>query len=143
MNDSTLAAVLPGHSRPAGLVAADSHQSARRAMLAWRRTEEILAPIIGVGGVGAIYGRSLACARRAFPWLPAVHGFPCSRIELASLHEALARQPASEASAADAMLQQTFGELLASLVGSRLANRLLELSFEASVGNQRQEGKLG
>ena len=142
MDDLTLAAVLSGQTEPAGLVATDSHRIAQRAMLAWRRMEEIVAPIIGVGGVGAIYGRSLACARRAFPWLPVVHDFPCSRIELASLREALARQPASEASSADAMLQKTFGDLLASLVGSRLANRLLKLSFEAGVGNQRQEENL-
>jgi hypothetical protein len=129
--------VLPGHAEPAGL-ATDTHQSAQRAMLAWRRMEESVAPVIGAGGVCAIYRRSLACARRAYPWLPVVHGSSCSRIELASLCEALARQPASEASSADAMLQQTFGELLASLVGSRLANRLLGLSFEASVGNQRR-----
>jgi len=134
--------VLPGRSDPADLAATDSHWSARRAMLAWRRMEEVVAPIIGAGGVGAIYGRSLACARRAYPWLPVVHGFPCRRIELASLCDALAGQPAAEASSADAMLQEAFGELLASLVGSRLANRLLGLTFEASPENPGQEGSL-
>jgi hypothetical protein len=104
--------------------------------------EEIVAPIIGAGGVGAIYGRSLACARRAYPWLPVVQGLPCGPIELASLCDALARQPASEASSADAMLQETFGELLASLVGSRLAGRLLGLSFEACAGSRGREGNL-
>src|SRR4051812_14062530 len=113
--------VLVARTEPAGL-AIDSHQSAQRAMLAWRRMEESVAPIIGAGGVCAIYGRSLACARRAYPWLPVVHAIPRSRIELANLCEALARRPASEASSADAMLQQTFGQLLASLVGSRLTN---------------------
>jgi len=134
--------VLSGRSDPADLSATDSHWSARRAMHAWRRMEEIVAPIIGAGGVGAIYGRSLACARRAYPWLPVVQGLPCGPIELASLCDALARQPASEASSADAMLQETFGELLASLVGSRLAGRLLGLSFEACAGSRGREGNL-
>jgi len=134
--------VLPGRTDPACLAATDPHRSARRAMLAWRQMEEIVAPIIGAGGVGAIYGRSLACARRAYPWLPVVHGVPGGRIELANLCDALARQPASEASSADGMLQEMFGELLASLVGSRLAGRLLGLSFGACAGDRGRDGDL-
>jgi hypothetical protein len=130
-----------GPTAPAALWPRRDHETAERAMRAWHRMEETLAPIIGIGGVGAIYGRSLALSRRTFPWLPVSSGSSCGRIEPSSLGDALARQPAIEASAADAMLQRTFRELLTSLVGPRLSSRLLALPCQMSGRNDGWQEK--
>jgi hypothetical protein len=107
--------------------AADSRGTADRALIEWRRIEHCLAPIIGYGGVGAIYRRSLAPTRAEFTWLPVAHAATCGRTEWAPLYRALARQPVPESSAADAALQQAFRHLLASLIGEPLARQLLAL----------------
>lgn len=112
-------------ARPRRSLAADSCGVAARSVQEWCRIEQALAPIIGHGGVGAVYGRSLTLARGTFGWLPAATEGTIGSMALARLHAALAGQPAAESAAADDAMQQTFRDVLASLLGAPLAGRLL------------------
>lgn len=123
---STVGGVPAGLAELAREPASDSGVMAKRALLEWLRIEQCLAPIIGYGGLGAIYGQSLAVARAEFAWLPAAHEPGPGRTGWAPLYQALAGQPGPESSAADAALQQAFRHLLASLLGGPLARQLLE-----------------
>jgi len=127
--------VFAGSSDVALPAPTDRLANGEKAVAAWRAVEGSVAPILGVRGVSALYERSLTCARRVYPWLPEGRSGP---IELASLFDAMAGRPASEASRADALLRQSFRALLASLVGPRLAHRLLRRSSQAgSEGHPR------
>ena len=119
---------------PAASLDRGARAIAERALGEWRRLEQTIAPIIGLGGVGAIYRRSLAHARRSYPWLPVMHGPGLIPAESTRLCEALAGRRAAEAASAAALLHLTFCTLLASLVGSPLANRLLALSSASGLG---------
>jgi len=124
---STLGAAPAGLAELAREPASNSCLVAKRALLEWRRIEQCLAPIIGYGGVGAIYGCSLALARAEFAWLPVAQEPRLGRTEWAPLYRALARAPVLESSAADAALMRAFRQLLASLLGAPLARQLLAL----------------
>ena len=91
----------------------------------WRELEFTLAPVLGRRGVAALYRRSLHLVAVAHPWLPGVEQDPMMTMDLAPLREAMSRQSNAAAAAAHADLLQTFHDLLASLVGSSLAERLL------------------
>ncbi len=94
----------------------------------WRDIEEALAPIIGGGGVAALYRRSVYVTAIAHPTLTALtspHSRMGSTIDLPALSAALARQELAVAAAAGDALLQTFADLLATLVGPALAERLL------------------
>jgi|GEM_PF-4042501 len=122
---STVGGVPGGLAAFAREPASNSCVTAKCALREWRRVEQCLAPIIGYGGVGAIYRRSLAVARAEFAWLPVAHEARSGRAEWAPLYQALARQAAPESSAADAALRRAFRHLSASLLGAPLARRLL------------------
>lgn len=115
----------------------ESSAVAAPALVEWQRIEAVLAPVIGRRGVAAIYGRSLALTRRLFPWLPApTTDATTGCIAHTPLHAALASRPDLESAAAEAALQQSFREVLASLVGAPLARRLLALRGGAGDGSR-------
>jgi hypothetical protein len=125
--------VPPARAEGASEGVKDSRAAARRAILGWRRIEQRLVPIIGNGGVGALYGHSLALSRGKFPWLPLANESSRGQVEWTPLYLAFAGQPAWTSSSADAALQQTFHDVLASLVGGPLARRLLARSPDRAV----------
>lgn len=87
--------------------------------------ETALTPIIGLRGVAALYRRSLHLAARSHPWLAdAVPGEPDSR-DRAALKTLLSRQTSADAAGGGAAFLQAFYDLLASLVGRPLTERLL------------------
>jgi hypothetical protein len=91
----------------------------------WLAIEAALSPIIGLRGVAALYKRSLYLTRGDYPWLGTVYEGALGPSEFASLQGALGRQPDAEAAAASAALLQTFNNLLTSLIGESLSERLL------------------
>ena len=114
--------------RPAaepGPASADARAVAARALAHWQRVDAALSPVIGHGGVAALYRRSLFLVRAERPWLPGVHAGALDPVEFSELQAALALQTADAAEAANQALQRTFHDLLASLVGSALTERLL------------------
>jgi len=103
---------------------ADARQIAAAVTTAMGAIETSLKPIIGKGGVVAMYRRSLLLVGSSHSWLT---GSDSTRnaIDLAALRSLLAQRGASDAASAGGALLQTFCDLLASLVGNSLSERLL------------------
>ena len=76
-------------------------------------------------GVAALYHRSLYLSLKIHPWLDHERSPDVPRMDLPALRAVLAGRDAAEISEASATLFRTFRELLASLVGASLAERLL------------------
>ncbi|MET1078424.1 MAG: hypothetical protein ABWY06_10445 [Pseudomonas sp.] len=94
--------------------------------------EAALSPIIGPGGVVALYKRSLHLAGASHPWLVDSLKQSAVGLDLASLETAFAAQSAASAAVAGAALLQTFHQLLVSLIGPSLTERLLRGVWENS-----------
>jgi len=103
----------------------DAARVAEVLVSAWQHRLAALAPIVGQRGVGALYGRSLALASASHPWLAAAQLGVKSAVDLPALSAALSSQTAAEAAAGDRALAKTLSELLASLIGASLTERLL------------------
>ncbi len=101
----------------------DSLRIANHAVVRWRAILAALSPIVGVHGVAALYRRTLFQARGAHAWLevpPEADG-----MDLDHLRNQLARRSPDEAEAASAHAFLLFRDLLASLIGISLVERLL------------------
>jgi hypothetical protein len=109
---------------------ADAAQIAEAVVSTWKKIDAALAPIIGKGSVAVLYLRSLHLIDPAHPWLADMHQGVETTIDLAALKSILARQDSETAAAAGGALLQTFYELLASLVGPSLTERLLRSVWE-------------
>jgi hypothetical protein len=106
----------------------------------WHDIARALDPIIGRRGVAALYGRSLYLTADKYPWLMGAHDGADTPMNLDTLHGVIERQDAFEAAAAGSALFRTFGELLASLIGSSLAERLLADAWDNLIrGSPGQE----
>jgi hypothetical protein len=86
-----------------------------------------LTPIIGGKGAAAMYGRSLHLAGHTYSWLVAEREGPTT--DVATLTALLARQTSADAAAGGASLLRTFYELLSSLIGPSLTERLLRSAW--------------
>lgn len=108
-------------------LAADGANAASVATVAcgaWREVTAALSPIVGQRGVSALYQRSLQSTRPQHPALPA----ECSDDMAANtmtLQAALSALSGPVAAAAGSALMIHFCDLLASLIGPSLADRLL------------------
>ena len=109
---------------------ADASQIADAVVQTWKRIDAALAPIIGKGSVAVLYLRSLHLIEPAHPWLAEMHPAVPTAVDLAALKSMLALQDSETAAAAGGALLQTFYELLASLVGPSLTERLLRSVWE-------------
>lgn len=96
-------------------------------------------PIIGQRGVAALYHRSLKLTARSHPWLAVVPAGPLADADLAALKAAFTRQSAEAAVAGGDVLFETFRELLASLVGDPLTERLLRSVWTPPQGAVPQQ----
>jgi hypothetical protein len=106
-------------------VASTAPQIADATLEAWQAIESALAPIIGQRGVAALYKRSVHLNRRTRPCLDAALETTEPLLGLVSLRAAMAQQSADDAAAIGGELLQTFHELLTTLVGPSLTERLL------------------
>jgi len=89
------------------------------------RIDAALNPIVGRRGVAALLQRSLHLSAQTHPWLLPLDAELPMGVDVAPLHKALVRQaPAAAAEGVDHLVH-TFHELLASLVGASLSERLL------------------
>jgi secreted protein with Ig-like and vWFA domain len=100
----------------------------------WQEIDQALSPIVGSRGVAALYNRSLQLTTVAHPWLPSAASGVLAAIDLAALKAALLRQTAARAAAGGSALLETFRELLASLVGTALTERLLRSVWTPTSG---------
>lgn len=104
---------------------ASAEQVADTALLIWRDIDAALAPIIGGQGVAALLRRSQYLVREAHPWLASLQLNASPSPALDALHAALSAQPAADSTQGNAALLQVFEDLLASLIGASLCERLL------------------
>jgi hypothetical protein len=115
---------------------ADAIRIADTAVAIWLRIDAALAPIIGHGGVAALYERCLYLTRIDHPWLLAAHQHALAAGQFVeTLRTALAQQTRTDAAVAIGALLQTFLDLLTSLIGAELTERLLQ-----SVWDQPSSG---
>lgn len=103
-------------------------QIAQELVASWTRIDRALTPVLGARGVAALHSRSLHLASARHPWLaPLAMGAP-DVMDLAALESTTTQQsPTAAADGGDALLQ-AFHDLLASLIGLPLAERLLHAS---------------
>jgi len=111
---------------PAAASSADAAQIADAAVAAWAAIHGALAPIIGARGIAALYKRSVHLALADHPWLAAAYEGAPQPGDFASLRAALSQQTAQNAAAAHDALLKTFQDLLDSLIGRSLTQRLLQ-----------------
>jgi hypothetical protein len=90
----------------------------------WRETSNRLTPVIGTGGVDALFRRALHVAGRAFPWFapPTGEGLP----PLEHLRACLAQRDEASTLASCTALLVIFYELLETMIGASLTGRLLD-----------------
>ncbi|WP_208543174.1 hypothetical protein [Marilutibacter alkalisoli] len=91
----------------------------------WQAIDAALSPIIGQRGVAVLYKRSLYLAGHAHPWLAGMHEDSQATMDLMALRSVFAQQSSTDAAVAGGAFLQTFHELLSSLIGLSLTERLL------------------
>jgi hypothetical protein len=104
---------------------AEVAQIADAILSTWSEVDEALRPVIGHGGVVALYKRSLYLTIPHHPWLTGAQGGVHATMDLATLKATLVQQSSADAAAACSAFLVTFKELLTSLVGLSLTERLL------------------
>jgi len=104
---------------------ANSVQIADAMVAIWQAIEVALAPIVGARGVAALYQRSIFITGQTHAWLAPLHQGIDGRIDLAALKRLFAQQSSADAIVGGNSLLQTFQQLLNSLVGTSLTERLL------------------
>jgi hypothetical protein len=120
-----------GHRLDAG---AEVGQVADATLAVWQEIDQALSPIVGTRGVAALYNRSLKLTAAAHPWLAGTSSSTLNAVDPAVLKAALLQQTAVQAAAGGGALFETFRELLASLVGAALTERLLRSVWTPSSG---------
>jgi hypothetical protein len=100
----------------------------------WQEIDQSLHPIIGHRGVAALYNRSLHLAAADYPWLAMGHQSTPAAVDPSALKATLEQQAAEEAAAGGLALFRSFHDLVASLIGASLTDRLLHSVWARSAG---------
>lgn len=110
------------------------------AVAAWHTLHASLSPIIGQRGMTALLKRSLYLTRDTHPWLAPVCDTAAGHDVLASLRSALRLQAEAEAAAAHGALLENFRDLLSTLIGASLTEKLLRPVLDnTSSGSAAQD----
>jgi len=113
----------------------DVERIATGAASVWRAIDGALSPIVGQGGVAALYKRSLYLTRSEHACLGGVYeAAPAS--DYSALQSALSQQTTTDAVAAVRALLHTFHELLTHLIGESLTERLLRSAWDTHSSGQ-------
>ncbi len=118
---------------------ADASAIAKMAVSVWKDVGVALSPIIGQPGVAALFKRSLYLTRSAHPCLAIVLEDSTQPDELAALQTVLAQQVMATAEAANNALLQNFQDLLTSLIGLSLTERLLRPVWDKPSSGQAEQ----
>ena len=110
--------------RPVAAHDANAAQIADAMVATWHEIDAALTPIIGSKAVVALYKRSLHLTAKTHPWLAGTHE-GAQALDLAALKPVVAQQSSAEAALGSRALLQTFNQLLGSLIGPSLTERLL------------------
>lgn len=121
----------------------DAGAIAEAAISAWHQMAHRLAPVIGGRGVEVLFSRALHLTSQAFPWLGTVEGHgEVAAPPPARVSACLASHEPAAAAAASLALLVTFTDLLATLIGDSLTDRLLDpvwLSAASPPSDAEQE----
>ena len=111
---------------------ADSRQIAAAINALWTDIETALQPIVGRRGVTALFKRTLHLAAARHPWLAPLKASSDDAADAAQLTALFAAQPAAQAVEAGGAFFELFRELLATLIGVPLSERLLHAAWSNS-----------
>ena len=104
---------------------ATASQVAEAVASIWLEIDAALTPIVGQRGLVALYRRSLYVAATTHPWLDGLQEGMHASMDLAGIRSAFARQTGAAAVAGGCDLFRAFHDLLESMVGPSLTERLL------------------
>jgi hypothetical protein len=121
------------------IAGADAERVAALAVAIWKDAGAALSPIIGRQGVDALFKRSIYLTRSAHPCLAAVFDDQVQHGALAALQYVLAQQASAAAVAANISLLQNFQNLLISLIGLSLTERLLRPVWDKPSNGQAEQ----
>jgi len=107
----------------------------------WRRLADQLGPLIGDSGFCALFGRACRVVGPEFKWLADTPPCKARDTQINALDDMLASVAPEHAQAAHAALLRTFTELLASLIGQALAQRLIQAAARDGEEKNAQEQK--
>jgi hypothetical protein len=102
-----------------------ANATSEAAATTWRLVEAQLVPVIGARGLDVLFRRALHQTTTDFPWLTVAVDRGGNAGPLPSLMACLAAQHTATAMEAAYALLFTFAELLATLIGESLTERLL------------------
>ena len=105
---------------------ADALRIADSAVAVWHELDAALSPIIGRRGVAALFKRSLVLTAPVHPSLVAAHWVVETQQDFDSLRASLKQQSAANAIATNGALLRQFVDLLTTLIGESLTERLLQ-----------------
>lgn len=91
----------------------------------WRGMAVQIVSLLGGGGFQSLYARSMFLARHTYPWLVPPAGGGPTDLSFAALDHCLAEQSAELALEANIHLMLTFTDIMASLIGEQLTDRIL------------------
>ncbi len=103
----------------------DANAIADAAAATWRLVEAQLVPVIGARGLEVLFRRAVHQTSTGFPWLTAVAECGAGVDPLPGLVACLVGQPGADAAEASYTLLLIFAELLMTLIGESLTDRLL------------------
>jgi hypothetical protein len=119
---------------------ADSRELASRVASLWRSIGAEFSPIVGQQGFKALLRRAISISLSQVSCFSAALVESPSDDEFAGLRTALAQQPQVDAMHANTVLLSNFTNLLVSLIGPDLTERLLSRTLaQPSSDNVRQE----
>jgi hypothetical protein len=98
----------------------------------WQEIDAALCPIIGRGGVAALYNRSLSLVGSTYPWFAGLHEDVQTPLDLTALKSVLAQQSSATATAGGDALLQTFCSLVTSLIGPLLTEKIVGFACSSS-----------
>lgn len=94
-------------------------------VVSWKEIDQVLRPIIGKGGIEALFHRSVEITAQAHPWLTAASTNAQSTIDFGVLRYVLSKENISNFAGASDTLLLHFYYLLTNLIGLSLTDRLL------------------
>lgn len=117
----------------------DANAMAEASISTWHKVIAQLTPVIGTRGVDVLFSRSLHITSITFPWIINSGDHGDSSIMLVSIKARLAGHDVDVATEASHKLLLTFTELLTSLIGESLTERLLDPVWVSPSATSQQE----
>ena len=121
------------------MAGANASRIAEMAVSIWNDACTALSPIIGQTGVAALFKRSIHLTRSAHPCVAIVLEDKAQPDALVALQAVLAQQTGPIAVAANMALLQNFQDLLTSLIGLSLTERLLRPVWDKASSSQADQ----